>query len=110
MRADARGRGAPPSHGDPAPHGWCSWRESESQKIYAATFADLAGTPAGMLVLYVHDEVLDLKRKLVGVAVGTPAAVGQPLNAALLITIEDLVACLSRDPKLPAKFRHRLAG
>jgi len=63
-----------------------------------------------VLALDVQDVVLDLKRKLIGVAVGTPAAVGQPLNAALLITIEDLVARLARDPELPAKFRHRLAG
>jgi hypothetical protein len=56
-----------------------------------------------MLVLYVHDEVLDLKRKLIGVAVGTPASVGQPLNATFLVAIENLVARLARDPKLPAK-------
>ena len=57
-----------------------------------------------------RDVVLDLKRKLVGIAIRTPASVGEPLNAAFLITIEDLVAGLAGNAKLPAKFRHRLAG
>jgi hypothetical protein len=44
------------------------------------------------------------------VAVGTPASVGKPLNAALLLTIEDLVTGLAGDTELPAQFRHRFAG
>jgi hypothetical protein len=38
------------------------------------------------------------------------ASVREPLHAAFLITIEDLIAGLAGDAKLPAKFRHRLAG
>ena len=66
--------------------------------------------PAGVLVLYVQDEVFDLERKLVGVAIRTSASVREPLHAAFLITIEDLVTGLAGDTELPAKFRHRLAG
>src|SRR6202046_1964469 len=61
--------------------------------------------PAGVLLLYVQDKILDLKGKPVGVAERTPAAVRQPLNAALLVAVENLVARLARNPKLPAKFR-----
>src|ERR1700693_762704 len=62
-----------------------------------------------VLVLYVQDEVFDLERKLVGVAIRTSASVREPLHAVFLITIEDLIAGLAGDAKLPAKFRHRLA-
>src|SRR5690348_4451037 len=44
------------------------------------------------------------------VAVGTPAAIGQPLNSAFLITIKDLVTSFTGDAKLPAKFRHAFAS
>src|SRR5215472_4505555 len=71
---------------------------------------DFASTPAGVLALDVQNVVLYLKRKLVGVAIRTSASVRESLNAAFLIAIEDLVAGLAGDPKLPAKFRHRLAG
>ena len=80
-------------------------RKSANQAL-----ANFASTPAGMLTLPVQDKVFHLKRKLVGVAIGTAAAVGEPLNAAFLITIEDLVAGLTGNPKLSAQFRHRLAG
>src|SRR5690348_3063099 len=44
------------------------------------------------------------------VAVGTPAAIGQPLNSAFLITIKDLVTSFTGDAKLPAKCRHAFAS
>src|SRR6202163_3945593 len=71
---------------------------------------DFASAPAGVLVLYVQDEVFDLERKSVGVAIRTSASVREALQAAFLITIEALIAGLAGDAKLPAKFRHRLAG
>src|SRR5260370_15775889 len=42
--------------------------------------------------------------------IGRMASVGHPLNSTFLVTIEDLVAGLARNPKLSAEFRHRLAG
>jgi hypothetical protein len=63
-----------------------------------------------VLALHVQDVVLHLKGKLVGVAIGTAAAIGESLDPALLIAVEDLVAGFARDAKLSAKFRHRFAG
>jgi hypothetical protein len=40
-----------------------------------------------VLVLDVQNVILDLKAKLVGIAIGTPASVGEPVNAAFLIPI-----------------------
>src|SRR5258707_9788152 len=72
--------------------------------------ADLTSTPGGVLALNVQDKVFNLKGKLMGIPTRTPAPVRQPLNAAFLVTIQDFVAGLAGDPKLPAEFRHRLAG
>jgi hypothetical protein len=80
-------------------------RESAEQAL-----ANLSSTPAGVLALHVQDEIFHLEWKLVGVAIGAAAAVGQPVNATFLITIKDLVAGLTGNPKLSAEFRHRLAG
>src|SRR5262249_55754853 len=66
-------------------------------------------TPTGRVAVDVQNEVLYWKGKLVGVAIRAAAAVGEPLNAAFLITIEDLVTGLTGNPKLSAQFRHRLA-
>src|SRR5260370_1938711 len=75
--------------------------------------ADLPGTPGGVLALNVQDKVLNLKGKLMGIPTRTPAPVRQPLNAAFLVTIQDFVAGLAGDPKLPARVPpspRRLAG
>src|SRR5215469_13790647 len=85
-------------------------RDRNSGEPAKQALADFASTPAGVLALDIQNVVLDLKRKLVGVAIRTSASVREPLNAAFLIAIEYLVAGLAGDPKLPAKFRHRLAG
>src|SRR5215469_2769772 len=73
-------------------------------------FADFASSPTGVLALHVQDVVLDLKGKLVGIAIGTSAAIGQAVNAAFLITIKDLIAGLARDPELTAQLGHWLAS
>ena len=77
---------------------------SEKRRTGVATFAS---TELGCSTLDVQDEVLDLERKLVGVAIGT---VGESLNAAFLITIDDLIAGLARDAELSAKISHRLTS
>ena len=71
--------------------------------------ADFSSPPAGMLMLHIQDVVLHLERKLVGVTIGTTAAIGESLHPALLIAIEDLVAGLARNSELPAQIRHRFA-
>ena len=67
---------------------------------------NFASTPAGVLVLYVQDEIFDLERKSVGIAIRTSASVREPLQAAFLVTIENLIASFAGDAKLSAKFRH----
>src|SRR5215472_12955202 len=79
-------------------------RESPRQAL-----SDLARTPAGMLVLDVEDIVLHLKGESIRIPIRTPAPVGQPLNSAFLVVIEDLVPSLTGDSEFPAEFRHRLA-
>jgi hypothetical protein len=74
------------------------------------TAGGASGAPAGVLALHVQDKVLHLKGKLVGIAIGTAASVRQPLNAAFLITIENLVTGLAGNSELPAEIRHWLAG
>src|ERR1700730_4650146 len=90
---------------DGALRGEGNTREPASQAL-----ANFTSTPAGVLALHIQNVVLYLKRKLVGVAIGAPASVVEPLNAAFLVTIEDLIACLTGNAKLPAKFRHPLSG
>src|ERR1700676_1098653 len=72
--------------------------------------ANLAGTPAGVLTLHVQNIVFHLEGKLVGVAIGTPASSGQSLHPRFLAAIEDFVAGLTGDTKLPEKISHRLAA
>lgn len=71
--------------------------------------ADFPSAPTGMLTLHVQDVVFHLKRQLIGIATGTPASVGEPVNAAFLVAIEDVVAGLAGDPELSAQIRHGLA-
>src|SRR3977135_2889284 len=80
----------------------------DTGKPTAHAFSDLTSTPAGGLALHPPDIVLHLEGKLMGIATRTPAPVRQSLNPAFLVAIEDLVACLTGDPELPAQFRHWL--
>src|ERR1700678_4342474 len=80
-------------------------RESPDQAL-----ADFPSAPAGVLPLHVQDEVLHLKRQLIGIAIGTTASVGQSFDPAILGAIKDLVAGLAGDAELAAKFRQCLAG
>src|SRR5260370_19810283 len=72
--------------------------------------ADLTGAPTGVFALHVQDKVLHLKRELMSIAIGAAASVRQPLNAAFLIAIEDLVAGFAGNSELPAELGHRLAS
>ena len=85
-------------------------RNFDPRKSAHQALANLSCTPGGVLALHVQDVVLHLKRQLVRIVMWTPASIRESLNAAFLIAVEDLVAGLTRNPKLPAKFRHRLAG
>ena len=90
---DAHGRGARPIRDDPAPHGEYSWQEWECRTTCESGVRGFFEHPAGVLALHIQDVVLDLERKLVGVSIGTPASVSEPLHTTFLIVI----AC-SRKP------------
>src|ERR1700733_13461968 len=66
--------------------------------------SDFPSAPAAVLPLHVQDEVLHLKRQLIGIAIGTTASVGQAFDPAILVAIKNLVAGLAGDSELPAKF------
>src|SRR5712671_3092748 len=85
-------------------------RDRNSGESAQEALANLARTPARVLALHVQDEVFHLEGKLIRIAVGPSASVRQPLYPTLLVAIEDFVARLARDPKLPAEIRHLLAG
>src|SRR5436309_7884823 len=80
-------------------------REAAQQPL-----ADLASTPAGMLVLHIENVVLHLKRELVSIAIRTTATIGETLHTALLVAVEDLVAGLAGNAELAAQLRHRLTS
>src|SRR6202041_212974 len=72
--------------------------------------SDFPSAPAGVLPLHVQDEVLHLKRQLIGIAIGTTASAGQAFAPAILVASKNLVAGLAGDSELPAKFGQWLAG
>ena len=63
--------------------------------------ADLARAPAGMLALDVEDVILDLKGKPISIPIRTSAPVGEPVNAAFLVALEDLVPGLYERSRTP---------
>src|ERR1022692_2650284 len=72
--------------------------------------ANLACAPAGVLTLHVQNIVFHLEGKLVGIAIGTPASIGQSLHPTFRGAIEDFGARLGGDTNPPEKISHRPAG
>src|SRR6266478_2796254 len=85
-------------------------RDRNSGESAQEALANLTRTPARVLALNVQDEVFHLEGKRMRIALGPSASIRQPLHPTLLVASEDFVACLARDPKLPAEIRHLLAG
>jgi hypothetical protein len=61
-----------------------------------------------VLLLELQNQLLDLKGQPIGLPVGPAAAIGEPLQAAILEPGEELVAGLARDIELTAQHRHLL--
>src|SRR5215469_5241979 len=61
-----------------------------------------------MLLLELQDRLLDLERQLPGMPVGPSGAISEPLDPAVLVTAEDLVAGLAGDLELPTQPGHLL--
>src|SRR6185312_5328946 len=74
----------------------------------AQPLANLGSTPAGVLLLELHDELLDLEGQLSGMTVRPAGAIRQAIQPAVLVAIEDLVSGLAGDIELPAQHRHLL--
>src|SRR5580704_11940697 len=70
---------------------------------------DLAGAPVRFFALGRYDGRFDLLGQLVGVSMGAPGTIREPLQSAFLITLKDLIASLTRDLKLAAQRGHALA-
>jgi hypothetical protein len=79
------------------------------RRLLPAFLADLGRAPAGILALEADDSRLERGRPAVGLAEGPTVTVGQGLEAAILIAVEDLVASLARDAELGAQRRHLFA-
>src|ERR1035438_2723787 len=83
-------------HGMDGAFGW----DGDVGESAEEALANLACAPAGVLTLHVQNIVFHLEGKLVGIAIGTPASIGQSLYPAFLVAVEDFVAGLARDSKL----------
>src|SRR3984957_2775707 len=93
-------------HGMDGAFGW----DGDVGESAKEALANLAGAPAGVLTLHVQNIVFHLEGKLVGIAIGATTSIGQSPHPTFLVTIEDFVAGLAGDTKLPEKISHPLAG
>src|SRR5882762_11929363 len=77
-------------------------------KTTQQAFADLACAPVRLLPFELEDGGLHLLGQLVGVTPGSARTVRQRFQTGFFVAIENLVAGLARDSKLPTKRRHFL--
>src|SRR5262245_21839774 len=63
----------------------------------------------GLVAFEADDQAHDLAGELVGVADGAAGAVGEGLEAMLLVAVEDFVAGFTRNSELAAQVGHALA-
>src|SRR5271165_1398592 len=89
--------------------GAARWNFHLARQSSQEALSDLAGAAAGFLALGGYDGRFDLLRQLVGVSMGAPGTIREPLQSAFLIPFEDLVAGLARDLKLAAQRGHAFA-
>src|SRR5688572_6000732 len=87
---------------------------ADRRQVDAAVLApdllpDLRRTPAGPLLLEPQDQRFKLERQLIGLPIGSSGPVFQPLQPAILVSLEDLVAGLPRYAEVPADHGHLLA-
>src|SRR5580658_9177667 len=90
-------------------NGAARWNLHLARQSSKEALPDLAGAPVWFLALGGYDGRFDLLGQLVGIVVGAPGPIREPLQPTFLITLEDLVAGLARDLKLAAQGRHALA-
>jgi hypothetical protein len=71
--------------------------------------SDLGRTPAWVVALDLQDQLFDLERQPIGVPIRPAAAVGEAVDAAILVALKDFVAGLAGDIELSAQNCHLLA-
>src|SRR5262245_52356656 len=84
-------------------------RQVRAGVLLPELFADLGRAPARILPLQAHDRGFDRRRQPIRLPVRPMAPIGEGLDAAVLVAVEDLVAGLPRDPELGAQRRHLFA-
>src|SRR5271155_4124077 len=89
-------------------NGAASWDFHFRGQSSKEALPDLAGAPVRFLALGRYDGRFDLLGQLVGIAVGAPGPIREPLQSAFLIALKDLVAGFPGDLKLAAQRRHAL--
>src|SRR5271170_6040627 len=90
-------------------NGAASWDFHYRGQSSKEALPDLAGAPVRFLALGRYDGRFDLLGQLVGIAVGAPGPIREPLQSAFLIVLDNLVSGLARDPELAAQPGHALA-
>src|SRR5262245_23292830 len=78
--------------------------------IFPEFLANLGCAPAGILTLQADDHRLDRGRQAVRLTEGPAATVGERLEAAIFVAIEDLIPGLAGDAELGAQRRLLAAG
>ena len=81
-------------------------RKTDSQTQALDLLANLRSTPARVLSAKLNDPGLQRFGQAVGLTVGSPRAIGQALEAQILVSLIKLVARLARDIELAAQRRH----
>src|ERR1700722_15724581 len=75
----------------------------------AQLLANFRSTPAGVLLLKLHDGRLDMEWQAIGVPIGPAGAVSEPLQGKVLEAFKDLIAGLARDIELSTHRGHVFA-
>jgi len=89
--------------------GAASWDFDFARQSSKEALPDLAGAPLRFLAFGSYDGGFDLRGQLVGIAVGAPGPIREPLQSTFLIALEDLIAGFARDPELAAQRGHAFA-
>ena len=92
-------------------HGvYCADRRAMDIRVpLAEAYADFWCTPVWILLLELNDQLLDLHRQLVGVAIGPSTSVREAIDTAVFVTVVNLVAGLAGYAELTAETGHLLA-
>jgi hypothetical protein len=84
-------------------------RQVGAGKLPPQLLPNLRRAPARILALQMDDDRLELRRQPIRLPVRPPAPVGEGLDAAVFVAVENLVAGLPGNPELGTQGRHLFA-